>query len=943
MAADAAQEYAETQVEQIIANGNNLVQNGGFEYDFDGWPFRINTSAVVTTPVHAGSKAAKIGPIGANAYIESNYIPTAPERVYHLEAWVRRDAGTTAGNNAGFVARRKFPDGSASITGAGLVVALDTFPTSSWMRHTATYVVPESEVESIRFGCIVYADANIAGYFDDVRVVDITEAKAALDAAEQALEDAADAQAAAGSAQSTADLALASANGKNSVHRDLAAPSGVGETAGDVWWRYRDDTWTEVIGQWTWDGSNWQSQKQAHETIASVDIGSLVVAGTATISSVVAQEIAAESGQFIELDVGQLRAVTGTFTEGVLDRLYTDMAAIRKLNAQQVHIGGENKITDAVNRDLKIAAAREAGGGGWTRNIMSNGEAGWTFISSGGSVLNKSLWLTPTGVSGSSDGTTPTQGQIELDGGESFYCEVQCLTNIADPPTNVYMSFFTRFADGSSAYVSARLTQDDGSFTMPTTWGRMSGTVTFPTGQGNSRPVHAAPRFVMTTGGGTGDGRVWWTTPVVKNRADANLIVDGAVLARHLTVTEEMWAKIINFDKIKGDQIDSNSLTSDSGFIGDLETNFLTSNRFVGKSFEGGEFVGGKFRTPYTPTGNQWGEDRWIELNEDGLFLFTGTPGGMAGARFILDAHTGDIELIGGSFSAGTIYGADIRSEHDGSGSGGVIMQPGGLYGYDTDGNRMFTLASANGFALADKRIVVGTVSQKKIIITSPNDDSSRAAVWWSETTDGSVGGSETAGIWIDNDSNTVQPLEMRGKGGGGVIIRQGLNVYSGLVSEARLQIKDTPSTSLGANAHISVGGSIPGTIYLSSSASRYKLDQQVMDLPDELLDIPVKDWIDRAQNEEWERLADLGVRDEGQQAVFEEALRRIPGMVAEDVEAVDPRFAIYGDDGQVEGLAYERLANARTAVLKRQVDELREQLAAAVDRIAALEAAQAG
>ena len=103
---------------------------------------------------------------------------------------------------------------------------------------------------------------------------------------------------------------------------------------------------------------------------------------------------------------------------------------------------------------------------------------------------------------------------------------------------------------------------------------------------------------------------------------------------------------------------------------------------------------------------------------------------------------------------------------------------------------------------------------------------------------------------------------------------------------------------------------------YLVSSAARYKIDPQPMDLPDSLLDVPVKDW--------W----DNGEYDRG------EAVRRVPGVIAEEVEAAGGgTFVTYDEDGTIQGVAYDRYALARTEVLARKLD-------AALARIQELEKA---
>lgn len=905
-AAQVAADAAKAAADEAAKNAASIVINPGFERDHDGWSSGGTIGPISTQTSKTGSKSMFFGT--SNESYTDVHIQLEEGTVVEYGGWVYQDHASNS--TGGF--RLHVQNGAGSWLN---VVPENIAPTGGeWVKKTYRYTAGTDRVAArLR----IATGGNPYSFFvDDVFMRDVTELAALEQAASDAAQAAADAQAAAGSAQSTADLALTSANGKNTVHRELTAPSGVGQTEGDIWWQFRDSSWTEVMGEWTWDGTNWQAQKQGHETIASVDIGTLTVIGQSTLADVVAQRIAADSGQFIELGVGQLTAVTGTFTEGVLERLYADMAAFRKITANMIAVGD---FTSVVPAAVGSDGVPRSWASGFTVDDVDTPGAGIEY------TLHRYK---------GSGSYSPVAEYFDLEDEQEYLWEIWLKADV--PDSKIYMEVRDDAGNHLGGWANVPGTNSAtfssgypvGALTVPTVWTKFTSKTKAPAGGAR---VRLSTIYFNHTSGTEQNAQVSMTPPLMRRRNAGQFIVDGTVVGRHVAS-----------ESISTDKLAANAVTAAKADIGSLEAEIVRSDVFQGKSFTGGEFVGGVFRTPYIPTGNQWDDDQWVELNSDGLFVFHSNNGQPA-QRFALDAATGNIYMKDAELDAGLIQGAEIRSEHDGGGSGGVIIKPGGLYGYDSSGNRMFTIASGNGFALADKRMVVGDVALKKIIITSPNDGSNRAAVWWSETTDGSVGGSETAGIYIEDSTNTVQPLEMRGKGGGGVIIRQGLTVYSGLVSDARLQVKDTPSTSLGANAHISVGGSIPGTIYLSSSASRYKLDQQVMDLPDELLDIPVKDWIDRAQHEEWERLADLGVRDEGQQAVFEKALRRIPGMVAEDVEAVDFRFAIYGEDGQVEGLAYERLANARTAVLKRQVDELREQLAAAVDRIAALEAAQAG
>jgi hypothetical protein len=114
-----------------------------------------------------------------------------------------------------------------------------------------------------------------------------TAAAAAATAAGKAQQRADEAHALAGEAAANAQTALASANGKNKVMRSTASPSGTGATIGDLWWRFADDTYRTVIGQWLWSGTSWVQSQVGYQVIASVDVGSLTVAGQATIAQAV--------------------------------------------------------------------------------------------------------------------------------------------------------------------------------------------------------------------------------------------------------------------------------------------------------------------------------------------------------------------------------------------------------------------------------------------------------------------------------------------------------------------------------------------------------------------------------------------------------------------------------------------------------------------------------
>lgn len=166
----------------------------------------------------------------------------------------------------------------------------------------------------------------------------------------QALLDAATAQAKAnsahtlaGTADSNATSALTMAGGKSRVYYDTTPPSGTANI---------DDTWRQVdgsgnvIAEWRWMTPGWTPQQVTSQMISNLDVGKLTV-GTGVISQLVAQHIAAQSGEFIELDVSQLRSAAATIDQAVIDRLFADVVKAGMVTAEEF-IGTNAILTGAI-------------------------------------------------------------------------------------------------------------------------------------------------------------------------------------------------------------------------------------------------------------------------------------------------------------------------------------------------------------------------------------------------------------------------------------------------------------------------------------------------------------------------------------------------------------------------------------------------------------------
>lgn len=117
------------------------------------------------------------------------------------------------------------------------------------------------------------------------------------------------------------------------------------------------------------------------------------------------------------------------------------------------------------------------------------------------------------------------------------------------------------------------------------------------------------------------------------------------------------------------------------------------------------------------------------------------------------------------------------------------------------------------------------------------------------------------------------------------------------------------PTTTQAANANLSSPG---GRVRLSTSLSKFKLNQQPLTLDDALglLDLTPITWHDRS---------DVEANDGST-----EGLHRIAGVTAEDVEAHVPALAEYDAEGNLQGVAYDRMASALLLIVNDQQKRIR-------------------
>lgn len=331
-AADTAKAAADVAAAKAVAVAGGVLTNGGAEFDFDSWDASSKgTIAVQTTKVRSGSKAWQANATGE---IRQGMFAVKPGDTWRYRWWAQAVNTGTGAVNGGL--RLQKYDANASSPGWSDAGSSTAPTTNVFTMQELNYTVPASGVTHLR-ARIAFANASgVTVYFDDIELVNITDAKAASDAAasaasaastaqstaNQAKTDAATAQSAANAAASAASTAQTTANSKTRVMSGTGAPTSDGTALGDLWFTIPNASTGIITGQYRWDGSSWVQQTVDSAVLASVDAGKItsgyiaaarIQAGTITgtmiaADTVTATQIAANAVTASELAAGAVTA-----------------------------------------------------------------------------------------------------------------------------------------------------------------------------------------------------------------------------------------------------------------------------------------------------------------------------------------------------------------------------------------------------------------------------------------------------------------------------------------------------------------------------------------------------------------------------------------------------------------------------------------------------------
>jgi hypothetical protein len=320
-AAAQAATSAQTAANLAIANAENLILNGDPDGTYSSWSNTSNNSVSFDTDnsfLVKRTSASKQDLLWNRDIEKRGGAALARDRTFLLEADFKlKDISTTPSGYVNVATHCR-------VTAWGRIqfnAPLSNFSTDSWYHVSVTGVIPAGEAV-----LDVYLTAYFTGNINirKVSFKDITEAKAAQDAANTAQTAADTAQTAAANAVSIANAAKAAAqgaqttaDGKNKIFSATSEPAHTGLVPGDLW--FQTNSSTQVIGIQTWNGSKFVDYLVvANEILVAGSVGTTQIKNGAittdllTSNAVTAIKIAAQTITGDKLNVGSVASAIMT-------------------------------------------------------------------------------------------------------------------------------------------------------------------------------------------------------------------------------------------------------------------------------------------------------------------------------------------------------------------------------------------------------------------------------------------------------------------------------------------------------------------------------------------------------------------------------------------------------------------------------------------------------
>lgn len=694
------------------------------------------------------------------------------------------------------------------------------------------------------------------------------------------------------SAQETADSALTMAGSKTTVFYSTTNPTGTG-SRGDVW--RKTDANKNIVAEWFWGAANkWESSQVTNELISNLDVGKLV-AGSATINSAVVNKIAAQTASIQKADIKNLTVSNGTFSSAVIDKLWADVIHARKITVDLLAVGALDNIIPNPNF--------EDGGASWGAvsgvTYGRDGDVGYRHHAASTSQHGGYTDFIPCNGGDSYrlsvDAARMTAGGIPNASSVSLYVWTVDKTGARVGLTNVLAS---AGAPGAAAGEFVTLT---GTITLPATAVR----VRF--GLYVEAALNAPIRFAR---------------PQATRMSGGELIVDGAVTATKVAA-----------NAITAGKVAANAITADKISSGAVTAIKVAANAITADKISAAAVTGAKIAANTITAGN---------IAANAITASELAAGAVRADNIAADAITGKT-ITGGAIKGTTVTGGSITME----GNGHLVTMRsdsnGGYLGFNPSGGTSWGTMRAE--VESDKGATTGAAT---LVLRSPasKDFPARGYIkinsWRGDGQE-----LDQPSVTLYGDVRLPQHCTLAGggrinvMGGGGAMLTvdgtvSSMNVYNRTYSDA-------------ANMHITKYG----TFGRSTSALKYKQDVQPVSTDsyeDALLSIQHKSWVDKAEAKSYEEYLAWEAQHRYQPIPREmietptaPPTRHFGAIADEFHEAGLGQFVIYDQNGEVEGLAYDRVGVALLPIVRKQRDritQLEDQMAALLARVESLEAA---
>lgn len=254
-----------------------------------------------------------------------------------------------------------------------------------------------------------------------------------------------------------------------------------------------------------------------------------------------------EASLIQNLGVEKLTASTASMGQAVIDKLWTDVVRSKKITTDMLVVAGENMV--------------------------------WNGLGENGDNTSWSLWNfdaadKPPATFGSFDGGNVTtakslangQPPIAVEENTSYVAEFWLKASVANSRT--YVEFMEVGGTNPTPQYAV------GNLVVPTVWTKYSVPVKTSVGQTGMY----LRMFINHTNGSVTNATQKIAGVRFRKQFESNLIVNGGILAAHLSLTEDLWTPVLGAHKITATELNVTNVTADTGVLGNLRTNLLTTD-----------------------------------------------------------------------------------------------------------------------------------------------------------------------------------------------------------------------------------------------------------------------------------------------------------------------------------------------------------------------------